>query len=529
MKISTLQVKLRLTVRLRLTAWLCHVIWFCQTAAALFCGTAIFATEATAKEEIATEIAAENAAETIEENAAKPAVKIFNWSLTWNGLWEKTSLNLLNRTFHNQAEFDLNVLPANLLMRVRFLDRRTFNFELEEPLTNPLRESTNFTGGLYHLSTGSRALYGVLDESGLPARIRNPWIRSPPYPENHWASSADMETEASSTKLDEVYLRLSSPQFFLSRDMGFKCFASAQMEIESGAMAFLGGINLSVKRNTNLRLETFYTDRTLAPREINTWFGFPPPLPQRETRLYAAALHFKSPVFSVSSDFAVSETFSWGKDIYANLGMTLSLRPIHFSVAAESAGSRFVYRDGAIREERLRGAAKIEWIGRYNSLFRVDSIFRSPAFGEPFENGSIGLYFRMPDRRNNNIFNLTRVSLRADSMDDSISGVIGFTVNMQKIGITNPLRINLSGSWEENSTAGNLEFILTHRGFQLRSKVGITYIEEKDEKFSFSISTSMRFKRGRISLRAESPDFPERWNWSISWRMEILEKSQKNE
>ncbi|MCL2230012.1 MAG: hypothetical protein FWC01_02875 [Treponema sp.] len=513
MKTSSLKVRLGLTVRLCLTAWLCR---------AIFCGADVLAEEP--EEEVAAEIITEAI---VTETAEKPAAKIFNWSLTWNGSWEKTSLKLLNRTFHNQAELQLDILPADILLSARFLDRRTFDFELEEPLTNPLREATNVTGGLYHLSTGSKAVYGVLDEWGLPARIRNPWIRSPPYPENHGASSADMESEASSSKHDEMYLFLSTPMLSLSQNFGIRGFASAQMEIESGAMAFLGGLNLSIKRKTDLLLEAFYTERTLAPKTIGTWFGYPPPLPQRESVLYAAAFHIKSPKFSVSSDFAVSETFAWGTDIYANMGMTLSLRPIYISIAADGAGERFVFRDGAHREERFRGAAKIEWISRYNSVFRIDSVMRSPAFGEPFYTGSVGLYYRPPNRRDESIFRLTRVSVSADNIgeNEKITGFVGFGIGIRKIGLSNPLRINLSGSWEEESAAGSLEFILTYRNFQLRSKAGMTIYAEKDNKFDLSISTSIRFRRGRMSLGAESPDFPERWNWSISWRAELFGKS----
>jgi len=513
MKTSLKQVKHCLTVRLCLTAWLCH---------AIFCGAWLFA------EELAEEPEEEVAAEAVvAETTVKPAVKLFNWSLTWNGSWEKTSLKLLNRTFHNQAELNLNILPAEILLSARFLDRRTFDFELEEPLTNPLREATNITGGLYHLSSGSKAVYGVLDEWGLPARIRNPWIRSPPYPENHWASSADMESEASSTKNDEMYLFLSTPMLSLSQNFGIKGFASAQMEIESGTMAFLGGLNLSIKRKTDVLLEAFYTERTLAPKTISTWFGYPPPLPQRESALYAAAFHVKSPWFSISSDLAVSETFAWGTDIYANMGMTLSLRPIYISIAADGAGERFVYRDKAHRDERFRGAAKIEWMGRYNSLFSIDSVLQSPAFGEPFYTGSVRLYYRPANRRDESIFRLTRISVSADNIgeNEKISGFIGFGIGVRKSGLSNPLRINLSGSWEEGTTAGALEFIMTYKGFQLRTKAGITHFTEKDDKFNLSASTSIRFKRGRLSLRAESPDFPERWNWSISWRMEIFGKS----
>jgi hypothetical protein len=454
------------------------------------------------------------------------------WSLVWSGLWEKTSfINSLNRTFHNQGEIEVNMLPVGLLLRSRILDRRTINLGIENFHVNPVREITNFTGGLYHTSTNSRLLAGVLDEWGLPARIRNPWIRSPPYAENRRAAIAELRTEASSTREDELYLYLSSPLLEIFPNVNIRCFASAQTTMfNNDSIAFSGGMNI-IHNRTSLLLETFYTEKTLTPVIPSTWFVNQPEslpaLPEREFKLYAASFLFRNPAFSGSSDFALSETFAWGTDIYANFGLSFSpvlpfgtrARPLLISLAADGAGARFVYRDGGSYGEGFRTAAKIEWRSRYNSLLRLDAVLRSPGIGQEINRTSIGFFYRSPTvTRNNNTLRITRISL---NYNDNISATLGLNINMQKIGLSNPLRINLSGFTDRDSASGSCEFIWSNKNFQIRSKTGYTNYLEKDDKWSFSVSTLIRFRQGRLSLRAESPDFPEKWNWSMSWRIEI--------
>jgi hypothetical protein len=528
-----------------LSLWLYQIAWLCQVTAAFFCSSAIFASEP-AQVEQTVQVKQATQAETTQP--------FCEWSLLWSGSWEKTSSILLNRTFHNQGEIDLYLLPLDLRLRGQVLDRRTLNLELSDPWADPVREITNFTGGLYHTTTNSRLLYGVIDEWGLPARIRNPWIRSPPYPENHKPATADLKTEASTTKEDELYLYLSSPLLNLSDNLDLWCFGSAQMAIDSNALAFSGGLDFVFENKSNLLIEAFYTEKTLPPSRINTWFSYPPPLPERDFRLYAAALLYKSPLFSISSDFALSETFAWGTDIYANLGLTLALRPIFISFAADGAGERFVYRDGTSYREGFRSAAKIEWRGRRSRLFRIDSVLRAPAYGEDFNRSSTGFFYRAPTltRGNNSVIRITRFSLSADrnaenplKINDNFSGSLGVGINLQKLGMNSPLRINFAGSlkglsesegspcpfpipnntWNWESVAVSGEVIWTYKNVQIRAKTGSTFFEEKDEKKDFLVSASIRFKQGRIGLRLESPDLPEKWLWSISWRMKIQGKS----
>jgi len=484
------------------------------------------------------------------------AAPAFSWSLLMSGSWEES------KTLHNREEIRLNFLRLGLTLRGQVLDRRTLNFELDSPWGDPEKAVTNLLGGLYHKSSGSRLLFGVLDEWGLSARIRNPWIRSPPYAENHKPLLADLKTTASATKNDEAYLYLSSPFFNVSPNIKLRSFITAQTEIENFTPAFAGGVDFAFAKKTGLLLEFFYTGAILPPTTSSTWFSAAPVLPEREFDLYSAGLIFHNQLISVSSDWALSETFAWGTDIYGNLGISLTpllpfgsrARPLSVSFAVDGAGKRFIYRDGAGHGEGFRSAAKIEWKGRRNLLFRLNTVLRGPGIGENFNRSSTGFYLRFPSNNNRNSggfpIRLTRISLTADrnaenlkKISDRLSGNIGFSINLQQIAVKSPLGVNFSGSirgltatesdfspypipeepWSLDNASISCEFTFSPSIFQFKSRIGYTNDVKKEENFKkwdFSFYTAARFKYGRLSIKAATPDFPEKWNWTISWRLE---------
>lgn len=482
---------------------------------------------------------------------AQGQTELFNWSLLWNGSWEEFSAD--SGTLHNRGEFKLNVLPLNLTLRGQMLGRRPLTLASE---TDPEKQIISFNGGVYHKPTGSRILYGTLDEWGLSARIRNPWIRSPPYAENHKPLIADLKTAVSTTKEDEAYLYLSSPILNLFPKLKLRSFISTQKETGTDKTASAGGIDLYLPNKTNLSIEGFYTRAVLPPVKRSSWFSDPPPLPEREFQLYAAGLLFSNPLISVSSDFAVSDTFAWGADIYCNLGITLTpllpstgKRPLSLSIAADGAGKRFIYRDGADHGEGFRAAAKIEWKGKRSSLLRFGTVLRGPELSSGFNRSSTDLYYRFPSVGTKNSFpvRLTRISLSIDrngenpqKITDSLSGYIGFSFNLKQLSIKTPLGLNISGSikgitaaesyffpypipespWIFNSAAINCDFIWSPLNYQLRSRVGYSNNAKNDEKWYFSLYMAARFRQGRLGIKIESPDLPEKWNFSISWRVE---------
>jgi hypothetical protein len=514
--------------------------------------------------------------------AQAPAKPMFTWDFLWAGSWEES------KTLINRGDVRFGLAGPGRSLRGQTLDKRTLNFELEEPFGDQSKAINDTSFGLYHKPTGSRLLYGVLDEWGLPARIRSPWIRSAPYTENHKPIMADLKTAASSTKNPEAYLYLSSPVFTLF-DTSMRGFTSAQFSTEDELFpAFSGGLSFQGRQNSfwgdkfEMLLEGFYTGAELPAKQSTSWFSDPPPLPDREFRLGAAALMIGLPYFLLTSDWAWSETFAYGNGMYGNVGIRLnppSLSagakpgPWSLSLAADGMGERYVGRDGTSPSGGFRTAGKVEWKGPRSSLFRVNTSLRSSVMGDDFNRSSSGIYYRFPAQtgRNPNSggfpLQLRRISFNADrnasdlrKIHDSVAGTLGLSLSLPPMllpsaflptssGKTSaknpkpkiyPLSINFSSSVKFLDSADEIPFpypffssngefesaktsceILWSPGiFQLRTRLAYTEFEKKDDLWEWSFSTALRFKHGRFSIKAASPNFPEKWNYTISWRLE---------
>ncbi|MDR2258530.1 MAG: hypothetical protein LBE14_05215 [Treponema sp.] len=480
----------------------------------------------------------------------------FAWNLLWAGSWEE------GETLHNRGDLRL-VFPApGLILRAEAIDRRPMD---------PGNGITNYAAGLYHRPTGSRLLYGILDEWGLPARLRNPWGRGLPLAENHQPSMADLKTAVSVNGKPETYLYLGSPGLELFKQNpvwrpGLRGYASAQIDQDINP-GFGGGLEARFGKKTEVRLDGFYTGKTLPPRKSSTWFSEAPPLPEREFRLSALGLLVTTPVLTVSSDWAVSETFAWGRDLYGNLGLRF-VRPLPadrgrwaLSLAADGAGSRYTGRDGSVPGAGFRTGGKLEWYGKRSSLLRLNTSLRSPGIEEPFNRSSSNLSWRLPAPGKNSagVFRLTRISLgtdrnaaEPDKTLDSLSLTAGFSLNLRQFFgsetgsgkfrglLSRPVGLSLSGSlkgitageetpspypvpqypyrFESAKAAGELSW--SPGIFQFRTKLGYGVKEAKEGIWETSASAAVRFRPGRFSVKISSPDFPEEWNYTLSWRLE---------
>jgi hypothetical protein len=214
----------------------------------------------------------------------------------------------------------------------------------------------------------------------------------------------------------------------------------------------------------------------------------------------------------------------------------------------DAAGERFTARDGVNHGAGFRAAGKIEWKGKRNSLLRLDTALRASAFGGDFNRSSSDFYYRLPARNaKSDPICITRVSISADrnavnteKVSDGLSMSLGVSILLPQMAEIGPLGVNFSGSVRgitafegnpspfphysteqvfENADAA-CEFALSPSIFQFKSKFGCSFYEKKDEKWDFSLSAAARFKYGRLSLKAASPDFPEKWDFTVSWRLE---------
>jgi hypothetical protein len=443
----------------------------------------------------------------------------FSWDLLFTG-----SLDGKNLT--NRGDLKLHLSRPGLTLRTQVIDKRSLGYNFKEG-------NTAFSGGLYHDPTGSRLLYGIQDEWGLPARIRNPWVRSVPFAENHKVSMNDLKTAPSSTKEEEFYLYLKSPR--LGALTGF----SSLLLDKDLNLALEGGVTLQFNKKYAFAAEGFYTGRELYPRDVSAWFALDPPLPARDFRIYALGLIFNSPLIDISSDWAYSETFAYGRDLYGNLGLRIKRQPWTISLAFDGAGERYVGRDGSEPGAGFRAAGRIERRGKRSGLFRLGLTLRSPGPGRSFERGSYLVSYRFP--RFSGSFpvipsraslSLNRNASNLEKIEDRLEGSFGFTLgpvrpvlSVSFAGLsaaeTTPFPFPSPKIFQNlSSTALSGEINYTLWIFLLKAKVGYTAEKEKKGVWDTSLNLTVRKNPGRFSLKIASPEFPAKWTWEISWRLE---------
>jgi hypothetical protein len=250
-----------------------------------------------------------------------------------------------------------------------------------------------------------------------------------------------------------------------------------------------------------------------------------------------------TPAFALASDLAYSETFAYGRDIYANAALRFGSRPWRFSIAADGAGSRFVGRDGTAVKEGFRAGGRLERLGTRSSLFKIAGDFRGPALGEPFEQGSLSLYFRPPSQSKKKKVlpqGLSRMSLSfgrdgrtREKTKDTAEASVGFNLG--------PLRATFSGAYTAltvfdpdddlfplpwppafgvyDSAKVSGEISWSPGIFQFRAKLGHTMRKEKESLWDAMVYGSARIgKHSRLSLKIAAPVFPREWNYTLSWR-----------
>ncbi|MDR0601521.1 MAG: hypothetical protein LBG42_04000, partial [Treponema sp.] len=102
-----------------------------------------------------------------------PGVLWAEHTALWAGSWEHGK-NLANR---GELRFSL---PMAFALRTVFMDRRPQDiartgFHAAGFGGGGENGLSAFSGGLYHNATGTRLLWGSLDELGLSARVGKPW------------------------------------------------------------------------------------------------------------------------------------------------------------------------------------------------------------------------------------------------------------------------------------------------------------------------------------------------------------------
>jgi len=472
---------------------------------------------------------------------------LFTWDLIWAGSWYRSVPRADNGfpqaedifpggTLFNRGDFRLGLARQDLSFRLMATDKRDLPFDEDDR-----RAGFNPAMGIYHMGSGSRFLAGVQSEFGLPARIRNVWLRAVPFVESRSPSSRDLKPEPAARDESETYLYLSLPHDVLP---GFDAFVSAAVDAQQNP-AFGAGVGLEAA-GAAMRLESFYAQKTLPARDASTWFSERPPLPERDFRIYALGMMFHSPQAAFAADWALSETFAWGRGAYGNFALRAGNRPWRFSLAGDGATSRFADRDGVTAGDGFRVAARTERFWARSGHLRFQSVLRAPALGEDFERGSFSVFYRpsapsaRERRENPQALRFSRFSLAfnrdartPEKTIDTLTSLVGFNAGIFNTAFS--CSLNSFSSFEAGSEIPPLfqlaafenfdsfrvsgEFGLTVSPFAIRTRLGYTTRAEREPIWEFALNCSFRPGRwGRVTINIAATDFPEKWNYTLSWR-----------
>jgi len=481
-----------------------------------------------------------------EDGLKKPSLPLFTWDLLWTGSWYKSIPRAESGfpaaadifpggTLFNRGDLHLDLRQQDISLRFLATDKRVL-----PPEEKNTKAGFNPGLGIYHTASGSRFLHGVQSEYGLPARVNNVWIRSVPFMESRSPSSRDLKTEPAAKDESASYLYLALPPALLP---GFNAFASAGLDAQQNP-SLGGGIGLGGS-GAEMRLEGFYTQKELSPRKISTWFSEAPPLPERDFRFYAAGMMFNSKQAAFAADWAWSQMFAWGRGVYGNFALRLGNKPWRFSLAGDGAGSRFAGKDGSTLGAGFRVAARGERFWSRSGYLRFQSILRAPFPGEDFERGSLSFYFRpsapsAKERRENTFpIRFSRASLgysrdarTPEKTADTLDALLGFNLgifstvfsctlhslsSLEEGGPPLLFQSPVFETFESVRVTGELGW--SHGILNLKTKLGYTARAEKDSIWELTLNASLRPGRwGRVSLNVAATDFPEKWNYTLSWR-----------
>jgi hypothetical protein len=444
-------------------------------------------------------------------------------------------------TLYNRGNFVLGVPKLDMSFRVQTTDKRVI-----PPEENDGKAGFNPGVGIYHHATGSRLLYGVQSEYGLSARINNVWLRSVPFIEARQPSSRDLKAEPSAQDKSEAYLYLDLPDNVLRP---FDAFLSAAVDGEFDP-AFGGGLVWDGP-GADIRLEGFYTRKELSPRNASSWFSSAPPLPERDFDIYALSASYIFPTVAFATDWAFSETFAWGRGVYGNFAIRYGNKPWRFSLAGDGAGSRFADRGGSTAGGGIRLAAKGERFWPRSGLLRLQGTVRSSGLGEGLNRGGFSAYFRpsaptAAAKRNDPFrvrFSRSSLSINRDARNpekttDTLDALAGFNLGPFTTVFSFSLH-NISHLDEDAASplfgapffeafdsfrlSGELGWKPPKFRFgslDLKARLGYTIREGKKNLWEPSLNCSFKpGKWGRLSLKIASTDFPEKWNYTLSWRL----------
>ncbi len=465
---------------------------------------------------------------------ASPQKTGFFFDLLWSGSWERGK-NVINR-----IDLKLGVPGPGLIFRGQLVDRRPG--PSSDSATPPL---TVLGAGLYHTGTGSRILYGNIDEIGLAARLKNVWTRGPPLQMNHSLSAGDLATAPLGTKQPGLFLYLGSPRWGPVR-----VFSSVYVEHDLDQL-YITGMDYYFSEKTWLKIEGLYTEQMLDARIPASWFSEQPWLPERTSRLYGGSINFNHTFWGISGDAAYSETFAFGTGWYGGVSFRLGNKPWRFQAGGDMIRGAFVDRGGKDPDEGIRIGAQFEAWEKAGSYFKINGSVQGPGSGEHLSKSKIlvSYYFSVPKQV---VVWPSRISFSverniSDSSDPESTAKAGLGLYLGPVLATSGFSIHGNNDdnrkalpwvtdftdfteWTELSFSEELQYRI--KAWTFRVKFAYLIEEKKTGKvgsYNFQVYSSIYGKWGRLSGTLNFDKFPDIWTYTVSWQLKHTFQFENNQ
>lgn len=435
----------------------------------------------------------------------------------WTGSWEH------EKEIVNRLDLKLGVPKLGLLFRGQLIDKRSVPFKETDGAVLPALGTA-----MYHTGTGSRFLYGNIDETGLSARLKNIWLHGTPLQTNHSPSSSDLTTAPSSTKEPGFFFYLGSPRWGPLR-----LFSSIYFEDDLKPL-YLAGIDYFFSPKIWIKIEGLFTEQIAGARQPSTWFAEEFWLPERRSRLFGGSINFNHPFWGISGDAAYSETFAFGKGVYADTSFRIGHRPWRFQAGFDMVSGAFTDREGKIADNGMRAGLQFEVWGKAGAFFKMSANVQGPKFGSALAKSRLAASYYFPAPKNLFV-RISRIHFNLDGnsllqSEPGSTAKAGFGLYIGPVLATSEFSIHGDDAQNENALPRIEDFIswnMLSISEELQYRVSIwafrtkfTYsLEEKKhgkvDSYALQFYIAANWKWGKVSGTLRFNDIPNDWTFTI--------------
>ncbi|MDR0910148.1 MAG: hypothetical protein LBM77_10330 [Spirochaetaceae bacterium] len=387
--------------------------------------------------------------------------------------------------------------------------------------------------GLYHRGSGSRLLYGALNNAGLPARLANPFSGNVHWASSYKATESELKKEAS-RKETEIYGLFSSPWWTLPQDIKIMGFAQIQTEFEQ-RISYDAGSELIFSdakgRRQHLGIEFFNQFSTLEALKATGWFSKTYPLPQRRSNIYGGHAFYLFPGLEIQADGAISETEFWGRGCFGSTAVEFNSKLAPFipwnwklHLAIEGINDHFTDAKGKSGKGGIRGGLKYEHLLKKSETYRADIQFHWKANEDSLKIKTNAVY-RFPSNVYLGLFHPVQIGLSYDSGTEAkeqstIAGHFNFLIK--------PLSTKLYAAYAPafESPSSEKGFFKTGCNLKLNLKpLYLTFGTGYHTKDGVDTSLGITYKKPHWTLGAKAGcNWPlegttPKWSVNLNWRV----------